>query len=199
MHEVPPPPAVNIATLHESIKAALRAHFPTNGANAVPTVDYYARQGERVATPAIFFELDGIMPANPDDVGTEQLNCELEFSAYVLVAYNAPAAKVAVRQLAATVAAFVRGKKFGQPIRAAQIASITPDFFQADTQGQAGTGRNLAYETWRVSWTHEALIALDPVLPPDFIPSEVYLGFSPRVGPPHVDDYIQIHPPVPPA
>ena len=191
-------PAVDIAALHEAIKADLRTGFPTNGAGAVPTVDYYGRQGERINVPAIFFELTAIVPGDPsDDIGTEQFNARLEFSAYVLVSYKDTdiKAKLAVRALVARVLARIKGNRWGQTatFTKAEVTGAFPDQFNAGPGGQ-GSGVQHSYETWRIDWTHDALIDVSVWDPSGAVPTEVWVGIDPDTGPANVLRYRRMVP-----
>jgi len=193
----PPLPAIDIAALHEAIKADLRAGFPTTGAGAVPTIDYYGKQGERITVPAIFFELTAIVPGDESsDIGTEQFNATLEFSAYVLVSYKDSdvKAKLAVRSLVARVLARIRGNRWGiAHITQAEVNGAFPDQFTAGPGGQ-GSGVQHSYETWRIDWTHSGLIDVSVWDPVGAVPTEVWVGIDPDTGPPNVLRYRRVVP-----
>jgi hypothetical protein len=192
-----PLPAVDLAALHEAIKTGLRAAFPLSGPGAVVTIDYYGRQGERIVTPAILFELTAILPGEgDDDVGTEQYNSTLEFSAYVMVSYREVAAKLAVRSLIARTLAAIRGQRWAQTgvFTQAKVSGAFPDQFQ-NTQG--GKSPNESYEMWRIDWTHDAVIKTSVWDPSGVVPTEVWLGIDPETGVPNVDKYTQVVPEAP--
>ena len=163
---------VDLSALHTAIKNALAAQFPT------ATVDFYSRPGDRVASPSILFELEEIAAEDPDDIGTEQLAVTLRWNAYVVLSYKSPN-KLALRALAAAVMAFIRGKRWSQPVGAANVLGAFPD--QLD--GQPGD-----YEVMRIEFEHEALLGAD-VWPGGSLPLEIYLGHAPDIGPDHEDDY----------
>ena len=133
-------PQVDLAALHSAMVANLQAAFPD------VTVAAYSRPGERINTPAILVELDSITATSPIDVGTQQVKASLLFNAYCVVSYKG-AGKFAVRTLAASLLAHVRGQRFGQPIGAAEPIGADPDMLE----GVAG----VEYEVFRVSWNHE--------------------------------------------
>jgi len=175
----PQPIPVDLAALHEGIKNALRAHFPVS---EVPTIEYYGRPGEKIVTPAIFFELEDIRPDNPDDIGTEQWAATLGFSAQVVVGHKGQgAAQLGLRILAAKLAAFVRGKQWGVPVGLALLEGCTPSEFQVEP--------NTAYHTWRVSWTHTSILGDSCFVPAGMLPAQLWLGWNPDIGVPHVADY----------
>lgn len=185
-------PAVDIAELHEAIKTGLRDAFPTTGTGAVPTIDYYGRQGERIVTPAILFELTAIVPGNVgDDIGTEQFNATLEFSVYVMVSYRETAAKLAVRALVARTIAKLRGQRWGQRVTKADVQGGFPDQF-INTAG--GKSPNESYEMWRVDFTHDGLIDVSTWDPSGAVPTEVWTGLDPDTGIPNELRYRRVVP-----
>lgn len=177
---------INLTTLHEAIKTALAAQFPS------VTVDYYNRPGVKVPAPAIFFELESIDPATPSDMGTEQLEVLLTFSANVICTYKA-GQKLAVRLLAANLAKFVHKNKFGQ--------AVTPGIFTGSVMESFSAPED-EYESWRVSWTHTALLGVSywesftdgdvSEAPNGGVPQSLMLGFSPDIGPAHINDYVEV-------
>lgn len=169
-------PSTDIDALHEAIKTAFAAQFPTC------TVAFYGRPGERIPTPAILLEIEDIMADDPDEIGTEQLAVTLNINAYCVMDYKA-GKKKSVRSLAASVMAFARGKRWGQPVQAANVGMASPDII---------AGREDDYEVMRVEWSHEALLGADMWTADGVIPSEVYLGISPYIGPENIDYYQRI-------
>ena len=138
-------PALDIDALHEAILAAITAQFPD------ATVDFYGRPGDRVITPGILLEMEDIQAEDPDDIGTEQLPCILNFNAYCVLDYKA-GKKQAVKTLSAAVLAFVRGKRWGVAVGAANALGAYPDAIK---------GKEDDYEVMRVEFSHEALLGLD--------------------------------------
>lgn len=169
-------PEIQLPELHEAIKAALKAKFPK------VTVDYYSRPGEKIAVPAIFFELEAIEDANPSDNGTEQLEVLLRFSAECITTYK-QGGKLSARLLAASVASFVHRNKFGKPITPGRFASSGMESFRQAED---------SYESWSVKWTHTAFLGTSIWDAEGVIPEHVYLGFPPNIGPGHEDDYIEV-------
>lgn len=166
---------VNLDTLHAAIRTQLAAAFPS------AAVEFYTRPGDRIPTPAIHFELEEITADDPDDIGTEQLAVTLRFNAYAILSYKTPN-KLALRSLAASLMAVIRGKRWGQPVGAANVLGAFPD--QIDGQPED-------YEVMRIEFEHEALLGTD-VWPGGELPTEVYLGFAPEIGPEHEDDYVRV-------
>ena len=177
-------PTFDLATLHASIKSEITDAFPN-----LKSVDSYPRAGEKISTPAIYFELDSIDVMSPSDMGTEQVMVSLSFNAYCVMSYKGTG-KLAVRTLAAQFMQWVKGRRFSQSIGVAQPASADPDRLVGDAGNE--------YEVFRVSWTHEPAFLGESVW--DYsgvVPTEVYLGFDPLTGPEHIEDYTKIFPETP--
>lgn len=168
--------AVDIDDLHDAIKDAFTTAFPD------AFVDFYSRPGEKVQTPAILLEIEDILADDPDGNGCEQLNVTLNCNAYVVLSYKA-GQKKALRKFAASVMAFVRGKRWGLPVGAANVGSAQPDQF---------TGQQDDYEVMRVEFSHEALLGTDVFEGNGPFPTRMFLGFAPEIGPDHVDDYVEV-------
>lgn len=175
-------PSTDIDALHEAIKTTLAAQFPAC------TVAFYSRPGERIPTPAILLEIEDIMADDPDEIGTEQLAATINVNAYCVMDYKA-GKKKSVRSLAASVMAFARGKRWGQPVGAANVGMASPDTI---------AGREDDYEVMRVEWSHEALLGADvwtadqivdeegEPLPP---PTDVFVAEVRDAMPPAEEDY----------
>lgn len=170
-------PSTNLDALHAAIKTVLAAKYPD------ATVDFYGRPGDRIQTPAILLELEDIQAQDPDDLGTEQLPAVLNFNAYVVLDFKA-GKKQAVKVLAADVATFIRGKRWGCPVGAASVVGAFPDVL---------AGREEAYEVMRVEFSHEVLLGQDIWTEDGQVPWKVYLGISPLVGPEFIEHYKLIY------
>lgn len=171
--------SVDVQTLHEAIRTRLRAAFTTQ---AVPTIDFHARLKEKFISPAIFFELTGI-DGNPE-TQTEQFDGVFKFSAFCVVPYNAPNAILAARSLACQLVTKVQGNRWGVPIGLARVVRLEPELFEGDVP---------PYEMVRVDWEQEGVLGVS-VFNEDgaIVPTEIWAGFEPNVGPDHIDDYVQV-------
>lgn len=165
--------AVDLDQLHDAMKSAFTSAFTSC------SVGLYDRPGDRIPTPAILLEIEDIMADDPDDIGTEQIAVTLNCNAYVVLDYKA-GNKKAVKKLAAAVMAYTRGRRWGQPVGPANVGSAQPDRIP---------GKEDDYEVMRVEFVHEALLGTDVFAGEGTLPTELYLGFAPDIGPDHVDDY----------
>jgi hypothetical protein len=167
---------INLTELHGSIASGLKTKFPNCA------VDYYSRPGEKIITPAIFFELENGIPANPHDTGTGQLEIELKFSAEVIVAYK-QGGLLGVRALALALARFVHGNRWGQPVGRGQFSEAIPETFSSPMD---------AYESWRVSWSHTAFLGNNIWEEDGNVPKQILVSTAPRIGIPHEPDYVAV-------
>lgn len=180
----------NLTALHDAIKSAIRAEFTES---QVPTIDYYTRPKKTVTTPAIFFELTGLTPSE-EDPGTEQSQMIAAFTLYVLVSYRAEDAKLAVRELVGKLCNLIYYNRWGLKIGQAELTSAQPDQFSVEPGG-TGNGSMQCFETWSIDWTNEILLGASVWdTDPEPIPTEVYVGIAPDIGPDHEDDYQQVVP-----
>lgn len=174
-------PTLSLDTLHDAMKAQIAAKF--TGA----FVDFYPRPGEAIKTPAILLEIEDMPADDPDNVGTEQLAVTLNVNAYCVLSYKA-GNKKALRTMAANVLAYVRGRRWGQPVQAAKAIGAFPDRVRGGNPAQP-SGVQDDYEVMRVEFTHEVLLGADIWDNDGAVPTEVWLGYAPEIGPDHIDDY----------
>lgn len=180
---------IDLAVLHQQIEAALAAQFPT-----LATVGFYREESERDPLkddqmPACLLELEELEPAPSDDPMTEQLPVYARFAARVVIGFRTANAKLEIRKLAASVAAYLRknprwphptitGKTL--PTGPAEVLAIIPDDFSPELD---------RYEVWRVEWRQ--LIHLGDTFWTNegVTPSAPLYSWSPDIGTGHEDDY----------
>ena len=166
-------PTLNLDTFQDALKSAMAAKFPG------VTVDLYARPGESIPTPAILLEIEDIPAADPDASETEQTEVTINVNAYCILDYR-HGNKKALRTFAAGVMAYVRGKRWGQPVQAARAVGAFPDRIEPKADD---------YEVMRVEFYHEAALGDDVWTSDVPVPTELWLGYAPEIGPDHIDDY----------
>lgn len=161
-------PGVDLAALHEAIKAQVQAAFPGFA------VDYYPRPEESFKMPkAIYLELEEFEPSDPPQTGTEQLEVTLRWSAILVFDYK-KGNKLAIRQLAAAFAQLITNNRWGKPVGPGVFVSSHPESFQYGHQNFPD--QHTDYETWRVSWTHEAALGDNVWEPMGTLVTEVFAG-----------------------
>lgn len=149
-------PEINLAEYHLKVAEAVVAQLGASIQGA------FAYKTFKDAIPqSVSIELDGILPGDPADTGTEQFHAELRFSAYVVVPFLQETnvePKLLVRQLATRLIPVIRGSRFGCPgAGVAQIVAANPDEFSLPGKtGRAGSTEE--YEVWRIEWTFEAYV-----------------------------------------
>lgn len=155
-------PAISITELHEAIKTKLKASTLFTGWN----VDYYARPGDQIKTPAILIELDSIQPGeNGTDLGNGQADVVLTFNAYIVQKFSdKDQSKLFVRQAAANLCAFLTDQRWGKAVKRAQFIGADPDALDGDPK---------EYEVMRIDWSHEALLGVDYFTPSGETPDTV--------------------------
>jgi hypothetical protein len=171
---------VDIKALHTAIKTQLAAQFTGT------TVEEYQRTLTKVTVPAILFESPGWNPGEPDNSGTGQAEVVLDFSAYCIIGFKTPRAHAEARALAASVYAFILGKRWGQSVGAAKVGVCEPDDFSFDNADD--------YSVMRIDWTHEAVLGASVWTNEGVPKEEVWVGYAPEIGPPNVADYEKVQP-----
>ena len=166
---------IDLAVLHTKIAEKINAKF----GGTVKTIAAYSRYMDKLEVPAITFELDSIEASNPSDVGTQQLQVDLRFSASLIYSYKA-GNKFAVRLMSANFAAFLQGQRFGMPVTPARFIAATPQEFDAE---------NPEYEVWQLEWEHTCLLGGTAWPEGGALPTDIRASWSPEIGIPHEPKY----------
>lgn len=132
---------LTLDALHDAIVARIKAQFP-----ALKTVQAYRLDRKALPTPACLVELTEFeTTSDAMDPGTEQLAVTARFEARLILGFKTPQAKLEIRKLAASVAAFARLNRWGLPVGPAEVIGAYPDDFDPELD---------QYECWRVEWTN---------------------------------------------
>jgi hypothetical protein len=161
----------------DAIAALLRAAMPD-----VPTVsaDPPPQAQRAVRMPAVYLQLTELEPlGNPGD---GRVSADARFEAYCIVDPNTPRAELACRELAARVILALHAAPRPLPGHGhlRQLRAGDADF-RPELDG---------YRLWLVEFGIE--LQLGALEPAGITPTEIWLGTSPDIGPPHVDDYEQV-------
>ena len=174
--------ALTIEGIHEGIKQALAEAFPQ-----LVTVDDYPTEEGHIKTPAAFLNLSAIEPdsdGNGED-GTERLAALLRWEISLVLGLPTQATKRAARALAASVAVWVQGARFGLCVGRAQFIRAEQDEFSPVL------GRHTPWVVeFELSAAFGASVWDEDSAP---APSEVYLGFEPDTGAEHLADYVLVN------
>lgn len=153
-----------LIALHNAIVAGINAAVPLQPAQELEV------------------KLASIDSANPSSTG--QLTAQTRWTARVLVEEGQADADLQVRDLAASVAVAVNeASRFGQLVGPAKVLRIGED---------AALPRPAGYLAWTVEWTHEVDLGQSAWEGTGILPSQVYLGHSPDIGPGHEPDYTEV-------
>ncbi|UYM14258.1 hypothetical protein [Endozoicomonas euniceicola] len=150
---------------------------------AFKTVAEYPREKKKIVTPAAFLELTAIQAQADDNANTEQLPVTLEAEVRIICGYRTKEVKRYIRLLAAQVAHYLDGQRFGVPSQPARVGGCWPDEFDTELDN---------YEVWRVVFTQDVLLGATVFDDSGIIPESVYVGFAPDIGKDHEDDYTKV-------
>lgn len=154
---------LDLAELHDAIERRLAERFPA------VQVEFYPDLQRRCSVPLVVLELSEFDDSRSPGDGTVGLVAR--FEARIVVDPNLPtprAAEIAVRMLAARLAAEINFQCWGMPIGPAKILAISPDGFRAELDG---------YLVWMVEWTHEICVGSPEELPmPELESGELQIG-----------------------
>lgn len=160
---------VTLDALHNAIGQAIANKFPT-----LATVEAYRLDRKALPLPACLFELVEFETSDDAmDPGTEQLAVTVRFEARFLIGFKTPQAKLQVRKLAASFAAFARLNRWGVRVGPAQVIGAYPDDFDPELD---------QFECWRVEWTQVVHLG-DPIIWDEGeTPSNPVYSWTPNVG-----------------
>jgi len=170
-----------LTTLHDAIIADLAASFPD-----LPTCVAWPHLARKITIPALFVELIELAP--DDDPGTGQLALTARFAAWVVFDRAISDDHLQAANLAAAVAHRIhQASRFGQKVGPAKITHLGADDFKPELIG---------YTAWSVNWSHEIRLGDSIWDGIGVLPTEVWLGFTPKIGIGHETDYFKVDPDV---
>ena len=173
-----PDTEIDLDELHQNIIDRVAAQFP-----AVVTVADYREDRQRLPLPAILIELDDIEAAPDEDPGTQQLAARTRWIARIIIGFKTANAEREIRKLAAALGAFVHMQRWGQPVEAAQVLTISPDTFDPSLD---------QYVVWAVEWQQIVHLGASVWTPDGELPETVLYSYVPFVGEPYEDQYTEI-------
>lgn len=170
-----PDTEIDLDALHTAVVNAIEEQFPS-----VVTVADYREDRQRLPLPAILIELDDIEAAPDEDPGTEQLAARTRWIARIIIGFRTANAEREVRKLAAALGAFIHMQRWGQPVEAAQVLTISPDTFDPSLD---------QYVVWAVEWQQIVHLGASVWKPDGELPETVLYSHVPRIGIPYEDEY----------
>ena len=164
---------IDLDDLIAAIVASIDAAFPT-----FATVEAYREDRKELALPACLVTLSDFEAF--DDPGTEQLALTTRFEVHVILGFRTSASRRAAPKLAAAVAHHINGSRWGQPVSPAVVSVIEPDDFAPELD---------EFEVWRIDWSQVVHVGASVWVDDGTLPTEVWGGWAPDIGPPNVGDY----------
>lgn len=175
--------------------AALHVAIATQSAAAFPGVwfEFYredrdnfpAMGGDNQPTACCMLELVELDPVEADP-GTEQIDLLARFEAQFIIGFRTPDAKVAIRALAGSYAAYLRKRSRWQGVINGPIKNVRcyKDDFSPELD---------KYEIWTTEWTQTVRLGESVWKNTGVTPQALY-SWVPRIGAAHEADYIPIAP-----
>ncbi len=163
---------------HDAMVAAFKAAMPW-----LQTVDAYKplTGGQSITSPAVLIEAVEIQPGRK--ASNNKTPVEVEFAAHCILSVTTSRVELAIRNFAALTIQFVDGNRWGlgDNVERPTELSAYPGMFKPDDKG---------FESWVVNWKQTFHLG-EPEVEPDYLPTEVFIGEHPNVGPEHEDDYYE--------
>jgi hypothetical protein len=169
---------ITLEGVHTAIENAIREKFP-----ALKTVEFYCDKRTEITLPACLLEMSEFDGAPDDDPNTGQLAVTARFEARFVISYKTRNAKLAVRNLATSFAAWAKLNRFSQRISPAEILGGYPDDFDP---------RLDQHEVWRVEWQHVIHLGKSEWDYDGETPTIVLVGQAPFIGDSNEEEYTVI-------
>lgn len=168
-----------IAELHDALLARLRDAMPGC------TVAAYPRWDARIPLPVAALSLED-MERLDEQVGDGRTAIDCRFALRIIAAPEQENAHLLIRVLAANVLHALDRTFRPLPGHAGhvRVARASDGDFVPELEG---------YLVWTVEFAIE--LHTGQIEPPGTTPSELWLGFAPRIGAAHVDDYVPVEQP----
>lgn len=191
---------IDLAVLHTAIVTDIKAAFP-----GLVTVEFYREDRKELPKPACLLEMTEMEALPDDDPGTEQQAVMAKFEAELIIGFRTPQAKLKVRLLAASLAAWLRKRKWTNPTLetpalptgAAEVIGAYPDdFIIMGRQQDNGLDQ---YEVWRVEWQQIIHLGETVWTNDGTTPTTPLFSWAPEIGPGNEEDYEEALPPQVPA
>lgn len=170
---------VSMQSLHSQIAAQIKAAIP-----AFELVEFFREnEGEDLPTPACLLEYGEFETAEGQDHGTGQYPARLRFEARILIP-NGKGAALEARKASLKLAAFLHLRRWnGIQSDEARVLGGMPDDLSDHKE---------AFQVWVVEWVQTFFIGANIHKDSGDAPDTVFLGFAPRIGAAHEQDYFEI-------
>lgn len=166
---------LTLDALHTAITGHIRAEFP-----AWVTVEAYRQDRKTLPVPACLVELVEMEASDELDPMTGQLALLARWEARIVLGFRqAQNPALEIRKMAAALAAFVHGQRWGLPVGAANVQGAWPDDFSPEQE---------QYECWRVEWQQVIHVGRSVFDDAGVVPAVLY-SWAPEIGADHEADY----------
>lgn len=169
---------LELGALHEAITAHIRAEFL-----GWVTVEAYRQDRKTLPVPACLVELVEMEAPEDLDPMTGQLALLTRWEARIVLGFRqAKNPALEIRKMAAALAAFVHGQRWGLPVGEARIQGAWPDDFAPEQE---------QYECWRVEWQQVVHVGRSVFDDAGITPAVLY-SWAPEIGEAHEKQYVQV-------
>lgn len=141
---------VDLGVFHERMIERIKTHF----GNEVEHVAAYERFEKTLPSPLVIVELEESPPDEPDNLGTTQLQCGLDFAAYVVVSGFDEAAELKVRQLAMSLKSFLNRNNFGMAVEWPKVGAAR----DAEFEWPRSLAHANEYVIWKVEFSFAGVL-----------------------------------------
>lgn len=177
-----PAEEITIQALQEAIEKALREAFPIAKVCGYDALTQRKGSGRKhFNLPALVLSLGSFEYDAPTT--TEQLAVTLRWELRVVCSKKGGKAELEVRELAARVASFINGNRFGLKVKGAQFVAAGEDQFSPDLVG---------LEPWLVEFEQSVCLGTSCFIDDFITPDEVYVSMEPDTGLENIDKYERV-------
>lgn len=177
---------IDIEAVHSAILDGFRAAFPS-----FQTVDDYGivtvKRGngrERLNTPAALLSMEGMEPhADGAESGDGRVCVTLRWELRLVLDKRQAGHERDARRLAADVAVWLQGNRFGLKTSPAEFRAAGPDQFGAEI---------IHLAPWLVEFDLPCMLGASVWEEGDAAPSHVFVGYEPETGPENVEKYTEV-------
>lgn len=176
----------NIAALHTSIASTSALAFP--GVH----FEFYREDRDKLPamgelgqpTACCMLELTELDPVDADP-GTEQVDVIARFEAQFVIGFRTPSAKVAIRALAGSYAAYLRKRSRWPDVVNGHMQNIR--CFKDDFSPELDQ-----YEIWTVEWTQVLRLGEGVWKETGITPGMPLFSYAPLIGNGNADEYVPL-------
>jgi hypothetical protein len=179
---------IGLATLHQAIVADIAAKFPD-----MKTVEFDRDDTDRKPIPpsklpACLLELPEFEPAPEDDMGTGQFPVHARFEAYLIIGFRTPAAKMEIRLVAASFAAWLHTRRWTNPADQAHKIPTGPALVTACERDEFHPALDNC-EVWRVEWVQTIFLGENEFQHWTGTVPQAMVSTAPEIGPENESAY----------